>query len=223
MGTLYLVRHGQASLGADDYDELSDLGWRQGVRLGRHFAARGLRFDAILTGTQRRHLQTLEALLEGMGDTAAPLAWDGLNEYDSDAVIHAVHPGPRARPVTDEARKTHFRLLREGLAAWMAGNARPEGMPDYPTFVAGVTGALDHVRTHHVGHRVLAVSSGGPISTAVGHVLGVSPQAAIELNLRMRNTSVTEFAVTPRRLALVSFNAVPHLEDPAWQEAVTYA
>ena len=26
MGTLYLVRHGQASFGADDYDRLSDLG-----------------------------------------------------------------------------------------------------------------------------------------------------------------------------------------------------
>ena len=26
MGTLYLVRHGQASFGADDYDKLSELG-----------------------------------------------------------------------------------------------------------------------------------------------------------------------------------------------------
>ncbi len=26
MGHLYLVRHGQASFGADDYDQLSDLG-----------------------------------------------------------------------------------------------------------------------------------------------------------------------------------------------------
>ncbi len=26
MGTLYLVRHGQASFGADDYDRLSGLG-----------------------------------------------------------------------------------------------------------------------------------------------------------------------------------------------------
>ena len=37
-GTLYLVRHGQASFGADDYDQLSDLGHKQSVRLGEYFA-----------------------------------------------------------------------------------------------------------------------------------------------------------------------------------------
>ncbi len=223
MGTLYLVRHGQASLGADDYDHLSDLGWRQGVRLGAHFAARGLRFDAVLTGTLRRHRQTLDAILEGMGATADALAREGLDEYDSEAVIAATHPGPRDRPLTPEARKAHFRLLRAGLLRWMAGQSSPAGMPDYRAFAAGVAGTLDHVRAHHVSHQVLAVSSGGPISAAVGQVLGAAPEATIELNLRMRNTSVSEFAITPRRLALVSFNAVPHLEDPAWQDAVTYA
>jgi broad specificity phosphatase PhoE len=67
------------------------------------------------------------------------------------------------------------------------------------------------------------VTSGGPISTAVGHVLGTSPQATIELNLRIRNTAITEFAFTPKRHALVSFNAIPHLEDPAYASWITYA
>jgi broad specificity phosphatase PhoE len=40
MGTLYLVRHGQASFGADDYDQLSELGGA-GVRLGEHWRAQG--------------------------------------------------------------------------------------------------------------------------------------------------------------------------------------
>jgi broad specificity phosphatase PhoE len=38
MGNLYLVRHGQASFGAADYDQLSELGQRQSVRLGEYFA-----------------------------------------------------------------------------------------------------------------------------------------------------------------------------------------
>ena len=46
MGTLYLVRHGQASFGAADYDQLSELGRRQSVRLGEYFANKGLTFDA---------------------------------------------------------------------------------------------------------------------------------------------------------------------------------
>ena len=51
MGTLYLVRHGQASFGADNYDQLSALGWRQSRRLGEHFLQQGRQFDVILTGT----------------------------------------------------------------------------------------------------------------------------------------------------------------------------
>ena len=41
MGQLLLVRHGQASFGADDYDVLSPTGWEQGRRLGAHLAAAG--------------------------------------------------------------------------------------------------------------------------------------------------------------------------------------
>ena len=86
-------------------------------------------------------------------------------------------------------------------------------MPTYSDFVSGVTSALDHVRTNYTGN-VLLVSSGGPIATAVGHVLGTSPEATIELNLRIRNSSVTEFAFTPKRHMLVTYNTLPHLDAP---------
>jgi broad specificity phosphatase PhoE len=96
-------------------------------------------------------------------------------------------------------------------------------MPPYPDFVAGVSGALDHVRDNHYGKNVLVVTSGGPISTAVGHVLRTPPETTIELNLRIRNTSVTEFAFTPKRHMLVCFNAIPHLDAAQYREWVTYA
>ena len=54
MGTLYLVRHGQASFGAEDYDQLSALGHRQCVALGQYWRERGMRFDAVLTGSLKR-------------------------------------------------------------------------------------------------------------------------------------------------------------------------
>ena len=98
MGTLYLVRHGQASFGADDYDQLSALGQRQSERLGRYWAERGLRFDAVLTGTLKRHTQTWAGIAEGAELTHAPLAWPGLNEYDSEAVIRATGQAPLHAP-----------------------------------------------------------------------------------------------------------------------------
>jgi len=223
MGTLYLVRHGQASFGAEDYDNLSELGHKQSVRLGEYFAGKGLHFDGLIAGTLRRHKQTLEGILRGMNRQGEHLAWDGLNEYDSEAVIATVHPHKLEKPTSPEMYRHHFRLLRDGLARWMAGDASPRGMPSYEQFVAGVAGALDHVRANHYGQNVLIVSSGGPIATAVGHVLGIRPEIVIELNLRLRNSSITEFTFSRNRQMLVSFNAVPHLEDPAYAGWVTYS
>ena len=223
MGTLYLVRHGQASFGADDYDNLSDLGHKQSLRLGEYFAGKGIAFDGLIAGTLRRHKQTLEGILKGMNRTGEHLSWEGLNEYDGDAVIAAVHPHKLEKPTSPEMYRHHFRLLRGGLAQWMAGVVSPRGMLSYSEFAAGVAGALDHVRASHYGQNVLIVSSGGPISTAVGQVLRTSAETTIELNLRIRNSSITEFAFTPKRHMLVSYNAIPHLDHTGCEDWVTYA
>ncbi len=222
MGNLYLVRHGQASFGADDYDVLSAMGQQQSVRLGEYFKYKGVTFDAALTGTLKRQIQTFAGICQGMGAALEALPWPGLNEYDSEAVIGAIHPHKLEKPTSPEMYRSHFRLLRDGLAQWMAGVVSPQGMPSYPDFVAGITGALDHVKTSYTGN-VLLVSSGGPISTAVGQVLGTSPEATIELNLRIRNCSVTEFAFTPKRHMLVTYNTLPHLDAPEHASWVTYA
>ncbi|QHE88222.1 histidine phosphatase family protein [Hydrogenophaga sp. BPS33] len=228
MGTLYLVRHGQASFGAEDYDQLSELGHRQSVQLGRYWAARGTVFDTVITGAMRRHAQTWAGIAEGAGGLAhAPLARPGLNEYDSEAVIRAIHPHPLERPgsaaQTPELYRQHFRLLRDGLTQWMAGTLTPQGMPSYNDFVRGVREVLDHVRAQHQGHNVLLVSSGGPIATAVGQVLGMSPEATIELNLRIRNCAVTELQFNPKRYALLTFNTLPHLDSDEFKDWLTYA
>jgi len=212
MGTLYLVRHGQASLGAADYDALSELGTRQCRALGEWFAARGIRFEAVLRGTLTRHVQSLAGIVEGYGSgLPEALPWPGLNEYDSYALLRTVHPGPLVPPTSPEAARSHFRLLRDALTRWVAGETRPEGMPNWANFSAGVAAALDHVRSRHEG-EVLLVSSGGPIATAVHQVLCTPPAAMIELNMRIRNSALTEFVFTPRRHVLQSYNHLPHLD-----------
>lgn len=219
---LYLVRHGQASFGAADYDQLSDLGRRQCVRLGQHLRARGMVFDHVMTGALKRHAQSLDGIAEGLGITAKPSVWPQLNEYDGEALVRAIHPDPLPALEPSQAFREHFRLLREALAAWMEGRSEPQGMPSHAQFAGGVAQALDDVRSRSA-ESVLLVSSGGPIATAVGLVLGLAPQAVIDLNMRIRNSALTEFQVTSRRHLLVSFNSVAHLEHPDHANWVTYA
>jgi broad specificity phosphatase PhoE len=224
MGTLLLVRHGQASFGQADYDRLSPLGERQCVQLGRYLKSRGRRFGAVLRGTLRRHEQSLAALANGYGELPAASLWPGLDEYDSHAVLRAVHPGPLPPPSDHDAYRQHFRLLREGLQRWAEGDLQPEGMPTWDGWMSGVAAALAHVQQlpPEQADDVLLVSSGGPISTAVVQVLGAPGRSMIELNLRLRNSALTEIVFNPRRLSLHSFNALPHLDGPEWAGCETY-
>jgi broad specificity phosphatase PhoE len=222
MGQLYLVRHAQASFGAADYDQLSALGERQSLRLGEYFASKGLVFEAVITGSLRRHAQTFAGIAQGAGLNHTPLVLRGLNEYDSAALIASVHPQPLPKPETPEAYRHYFRVLRQGLTQWARGEVAPVGMPRYADFAHGVREALDHVRRQHSGN-VLMVSSGGPIGSAVAQVLGAGADAAIDLNMRIRNTAVTEFSFNPKRHSLLGFNSVAHLDDARFADWVTYA
>ena len=225
MGTLYLVRHGQASFGADDYDQLSERGQAQALRLGEYWRERGLKFDAVYAGTLKRHQQTLAGIVQGLGSDVSPKVHSrpGLDEYDSAALLRAIHPGPLPKPETPELYRHHFRLLCDALAQWMGGTISPAGMPDWNSFSDGVHQVLEEVRHQHNGQNVLLVSSGGPISTAVGQVLGTAPEVTIALNMRLRNIAVTEFTINSKRLMLQSFNTLNHLDSDQHRDWITSA
>ena len=104
------------------------------------------------------------------------------------------------------------------------GPVEVEGKGTFPprTDLWNAATGFEFTCTYASGVKMI-VSSGGPISTAVGLVLGLSADAVIELNLRIRNSALTEFHFTPKRHALVSFNSVAHLEQPGHADWITYA
>ena len=231
MATIYLVRHGQAAFGTDHYDRLTDLGFAQSRLLGSYFGRRQIRFDAVFTGTLRRQTETAQGIFDGhpeLGTSILPETFAGLDEYKPEAVMMA-WTGNFPAPALAAARRDplvvreHFRVLRDALSAWAEGRTQPEGMPVWQAFQDGAVAALVEARRRFPDGNVLIVSSGGPIAAIVAAALNAPPATAVELNLRIRNSSLTEFAATPRRHNLVSFNGLPHLDanpDPA---LVTYA
>src|SRR5690349_18635189 len=80
MGQIYLVRHGQASFGSTNYDQLSPLGMEQARLLGKWFAQGNQQFNQIVTGTMQRHRQTADACF-----AALPRSGRGTSERDADA------------------------------------------------------------------------------------------------------------------------------------------
>ena len=63
MATIYLIRHGQASFGSDDYDQLSQLGIRQAEVTGEYFRESGIFFDSAYSGDLKRQIDTSQLVL----------------------------------------------------------------------------------------------------------------------------------------------------------------
>ena len=82
MATIYLVRHGQASFGKENYDQLSPRGWEQGRILGRWLAGK-VEPGAVFGGNLQRHRETVEAITTGYGVSLPDMqVLEGVNEFD---------------------------------------------------------------------------------------------------------------------------------------------
>lgn len=223
MAELYFVRHGQASFGAENYDELSPSGYTQSRWLGEYFAQAQLRFDRVVIGTMQRHRQTADAILAAMDGPQVEIAHDaGLNEYDFHALFAALGEGQLPSVLSaGSSKKDFYKGLRHVLQLW-ADDRLPGRVPEtWQQFQARVARARIDIQRGG-GRRVLVVSSGGPIAVTAQQVLQAPDATAIALNMQIRNSSVCQYVFNDGAMSLVSFNSVPHLERAERHEFVTY-
>jgi len=216
--SLLLVRHGQASYGAADYDNLSERGQLQSRRLGEWLARGGHRFKAVVVGGMRRHLQTAEGVASAFADQGlelpAPVPDEGFAEFDHEAVFGAYLASDPEHPIVVASRSGNPRdvgaMLQAALLAW----SRDElpGLPEsWSVFGQRVRSAGERLEALAGDGEVLVLSSGGVISRLAQLALDVPDSRAVELNLSLRNSALSEFHPHAGRLRIGSWNALPHL------------
>jgi broad specificity phosphatase PhoE len=204
---LVLVRHGQANSAAQDekgYDRLSDLGHQQARWLGEWLRSHDAPFDRVLTGSLRRHRETLAA----MGDMGAEPEVDArLNELDyfNLTKAHAARPGAVAP--TSENFVAH---ITDVMQAWQ--RAEIQGEESYASFETRVAEML--TLAARPGRRVLCVTSGGVIGMMARHLLDLDIARMAHLLVPIRNCSIHRVMVLPEAQILSGFNATPHLDSP---------
>lgn len=218
MGVVLLVRHGQASFGADDYDVLSETGGVQSAELGRALATQGVAPAAVVHGAMRRQRDTATAMVEGAGWSVDPELDEGWNEFDHVAVVaRGVAEG------TDLAdRRTFQRLFEEATERWSGGEHDEEYAESWPAFFARAEAALDRAFARE-GVTVV-VSSGGPIAAICASLVDpIAPSDEVPrlwnaFNTVTANASVTRVLQGSTGRRLLSFNEHAHLR----RELVTY-
>ncbi|NMG16942.1 histidine phosphatase family protein [Aromatoleum bremense] len=221
MAELYLVRHGQASFGADNYDQLSLLGQQQGQLVGEYFAGRNIAFDHVLIGTMNRHRQTVEAIFDGSNDVAKPTEHRGLNEYDFVALFDGLgDEHHELKLLAKESKKDFYKALRQVLLLWMEDRIEGPIPETWSQFQQRVADARSYIQG--LKGRILAVSSGGVMAAIAQQTLGAPREAVIPLNLQINNCSFCRYFFNADSFHLATFNSIPYFDKADRQNFITY-
>jgi len=220
---LILLRHGQASLGTEDYDRLSDLGKKQAQALSQRLAAARMLDSPVVAGSLNRQQQTLE-LLASSGSAKTD---ESLNEYTVDQLIRSTveQAGELGIKVPDERAfadpqaylRTFLEWFPTVLSLWQSARLRCAHNGLWSDFHARVTSPIagwsEHLRS---GCSLVVVSSAGVISTVVSEMLGKELAWQRDLNVRLYNASLTELSLDANgRWQAGRINCVEHLKPDA--------
>lgn len=214
MAVIRLIRHGQASFGLKNYDQLSELGVQQSRVLGESLKDRVGEVDLVICGAMKRHAQTAEATLGAMGLELEARIDESWNEFDHEEVIVRQKPAYKSKTlmVADLARKGdprhQFQLLfDDALARWTAGLHNDEYSEPWTDFVERARAGLASLEGEDGAKNVLVFTSGGPVSAVAAALLGLGPDGWMRLNRTCANCSETKIVSGRSGTSLVTWNA----------------
>ncbi|WP_150298993.1 histidine phosphatase family protein [Pseudomonas profundi] len=233
MGDIYLIRHGQASLGAENYDVLSPVGIKQSQLLGRYLDDLGVTFDRCIAGEMIRQIDTGKHALEEMPGTQTRQIdiEPAFNEYQSDRVMATYLPRvletqPDALHYVQNAgqhRKEFQRIFSQVITHWITDTNRPDDCEPWSDFVERVQGGLQRVlAAAGRGQNIAIFTSGGTITATLQMITSMPATSAFELNWQIVNTSVSRLQYRKDQLSLASFNSQAHLDVHKRSEWVTF-
>ncbi len=222
MSILHLVRHGQASFGADDYDNLSPKGIQQSVELGKALAKQQSTFDHIIVGPHRRHIQTFEGIKEGYNLTDLPdpvidkeFAENQLMEIAQYFIPEILNTTKTTKQIFEECepKERHdkfLKLFQVVAKKWMNEEldlSKPnfEGFSVFRSRIANVLKAIQDNMTSK--SNIMIITSGGAISGVYAEAVECSHEDIMKLNFNIKNVSISEFLVTTERFTLKAFNS----------------
>lgn len=230
MSKLIFFRHGQASIGAKNYDVLSDKGWEQSRRLGDYLLSREILFDKIFVGPLERQKNTFNAVEERYSEKGIslpqPTVINGLKEHNGIETMKSALPNllqsdPYLMALEKSTKEDPAKTLRNTMlgfqyfmAEWAEGNILVEGLPTWKQFRADVKEGLSQLlEATQKGETIGVFSSGGTISAITAECLGLTQEKKVtDLNFSIRNTAFSTFFYSEKVFNLLSFNELPHLE-----------
>ncbi len=190
MGAIYLIRHGQASFGKADYDNLSKTGLEQPVGLGESLKHRVPKLDAVQIGSMKRHRQTAEGCLGAMDSKAGWVINAGWNEYDHEQVIERYKPAYKNKLLMKadlakslNPRREFQKMFAAAIERWLSNEHSDEYTETWQQSQVRVLQSLNDLKDSLGPSKTAFVfTSGGPTSAVVPHLLPITDHELFSLH-----------------------------------------
>lgn len=234
MGIVYFIRHGQASFGSGNYDQLSDLGIRQSRVLGVYLRKTGICFQSVYSGTLIRQQQTAQAVMDCLDAAGKPSeiqTSSAFDEFDSEAILNAqmeelVRENPGLAPDLKRMEtdpEAFRRVFDRALARLLTGVSRLAEDLTVTAFIGRVKAGVEMVASQlEENHNAVVFTSGGTLSAVMHVALSLSEKETVRLGWQICNASVSRFLAANGRLTLMSFNCTAHLDQQNDATLLTY-
>lgn len=216
MTTIYLIRHGQASFGAESYDQLSPNGELQAKLLGQYFDNILKEEPYVVAGSMQRHQQTAQIALAECFPEAHLVTNPDWNEFNHQQVFAQYEPRfnephlLKADVAKELNPRAYLAKIFEGaIERWTGGEYHHEYEESWPYFKARVETALQNLCDELAKIKpryAIVFTSGGVISVVAGKILELNPNRTFALNWAIANTSMTTLRLVGNEPQLLSLN-----------------
>lgn len=215
MATIYLIRHGQASFGAADYDKLSELGCRQAEVVGHYLRDIGVQLDAAYSGDLLRQRETAQLVLASQPNAVTHQIDARFNEVRNDEQVeHLVPEVIKTNGVVGElmarglsASKDYQKVIEAVFNYWVSPQCNEPRIQSWADYSADARAALQAVTaTHGSGKTIAIFTSGGTIATLVTQVLGLGGEHAYRFYEPIFNCSISQIFYSGDKMSLSYFN-----------------
>ncbi|MFT4615591.1 MAG: broad specificity phosphatase PhoE [Bacteroidia bacterium] len=234
MATIYLIRHGQASFGSENYDNLSDLGRRQAHLMGEFLRDSGIVLDAAYSGDLSRQRETCQLALASQPTAVSHSIDARFNEVRNEEQIEHLLPeivrrNPEIRALVEKgltASKDYQKVIDAVFNYWVSPECDDARIQSWADFSGGASDALAQVIAEQGGGKTVGIfSSGGTIATMVAQVLGLTGEQTYQFYEPMMNCSITQLFYNREKVSLSYFNDCSYFQVLGSQldeELITY-
>lgn len=221
MSTIYLIRHGQASFGSQNYDHLSPTGFQQAKQLGLYLAEQSIPIQDVVVGGMLRHRQTAENSLEAVSYSKNLILDPNWNEYDHTRILTCYKPEyAKVEAIIQEIghlpnpMEAFQHIFEQAIRRWVSNEYLEEYTESWEQMIDRTYDGFQNIYSNMSSDQaVLVYTSAGTISALLSKILQLSLEDTLHLQWHMPNCAISTIKLNDGEYSVETVSNIDHFKN----------